>query len=132
MTVLFSLMMACATRSPAVTVPETQVTRVHPAGVGNVTELVRGRNAVVSRLVLAPGARIPPNVDPTEEYVVVLDGTGTTTVDGVTHDLYPGVALYIPPGVEAGAICGDAPLTVLQVFAGPKPADKYQAWPVQP
>lgn len=126
---MLALLVACAHPPPAVVQPGEAVVRNHPAGIGSITELLRGDNAFVARLELAPGARIPDNVDVTEEYVVVLEGHGSTTIDGVVHPLSPGTAIYIPPGVSAGAVNGDEPMVVLQVFAGPKPADKYQSWP---
>jgi quercetin dioxygenase-like cupin family protein len=122
---------AAAPLDPIVAPPEVQVVRAHPAGLGEVAMLVRGGNAAIQRLTLLPGARIPENVDEAEEYVVVLSGSGTTTIAGVTHALRPGTALFIPAGVSAGAIAGEEPLVVLQVFAGPGPADKFASWPAR-
>ena len=43
-----------------------------------VQELARGKNAFIGRLWLAPGAAVPLHQDTSEEYIVFLEGGGTT------------------------------------------------------
>lgn len=50
-----------------------------------------------------------------------LSGSGTVTIDGVAHDLYPNVALYIPAEAEHHTIAGEDGLRFLYVF----PRDRF-------
>jgi quercetin dioxygenase-like cupin family protein len=64
----------------------------------------------------------------TEEYIHVLRGTGTITIDGIQHEIAPGTTIYMPANARVSFDNGDEPMTAIQVFAGPAPADKYDAW----
>lgn len=97
-------------------------------GKAEVWLLARGNNAFVGRLDLAPGFKVPTHRDPTEEYIHVLNGGGTITIDGKKHELKPGMTVYMPANAEVSYTNGPAQLVALQVFAGPSPADKYNKW----
>lgn len=102
--------------------------RGNPLGTAIITPLARGGAAFVGLLTLAPGARVPEHQDPTEEYLYVLSGGGEVTIDGVVSDLRPGVAVLMPAGATVSYVNGPELTEVVQVFAGPGPADKYDGW----
>ena len=101
-------------------------------GKAEVWQLARGVNAFVGRLELVAGFKVPQHRDPTEEYIHVLRGSGTLTVDGKAHDLKAGTTVYMPAGAEVSYVNGPERMVALQVFAGPGPADKYSKWQVVP
>lgn len=123
---------ATATPTPSVSPPVTQAARaerrVAPNGQARVTILARGLEAFVARLEMDPGAAVPEHRDATEEYIHVLQGAGTITIDDVTYPLATGDTVYMPADAKVSFQNGDAPLVGLQVFAGPAPAAKYDAW----
>jgi len=94
--------------------------------------LARGENAFLGKLEMAPGGEVPEHRDPTEEYIHILEGGGVFKIDGHTHQVGPGSTIYMPPGALVSFKNGDVRLVAIQVFAGPGPAAKYEAWtPVQ-
>jgi quercetin dioxygenase-like cupin family protein len=105
-------------------------TQVAPSGKAKIIHLALGKKAFLGRLELAPGAKVPLHRDATEEYIHVLSGGGTITVDGQVHVLTAGSTVYMPALAEVTFANGDAPMVAIQVFAGPAPAAKYQKWPV--
>ncbi|KIG13132.1 hypothetical protein DB30_00510 [Enhygromyxa salina] len=105
---------------------------VAPNGTATITHLALGQNAYLGRLRMDAGAAVPVHRDPTEEYIHVLEGSGTMTIDGETHELGPGTTIYMPANAEVSFQNGDAEMIGLQVFAGPEPAAKYQAWTPTP
>lgn len=111
--------------------PDAEV-RVSPPGTATITTLLRGTHAFVARLELAPGARVPEHRDATEEYIVVLEGGGTMHIDGVTHSVAAGDAVFMPANARVSFANGDAPMVALQVFAPPGPEAKYETWNVRP
>ncbi|MCA9651497.1 MAG: cupin domain-containing protein [Myxococcales bacterium] len=114
--------------SPPVTMAEQAETRVSPNGKARVTILARGINAFVAKLEMEAGAAVPEHRDATEEYIHVLEGSGTMMIDDQEHALAPGATVYMPANATVSFQNGDSPLVGLQVFAGPEPADKYDAW----
>jgi quercetin dioxygenase-like cupin family protein len=126
----FGAGMAVASSGVAGTVrtPGDTPVRVAPHGKARISLLARGEEAFVGRLELAPGAAVPTHRDPTEEYIVVLEGSGEMTMDGQTFPVTKGTAVYMPAHAEVSFRNGDAPMVALQVFADPGPADKYEAW----
>jgi quercetin dioxygenase-like cupin family protein len=108
--------------------------RRHPPGKPevSVTVLARGEKAFLARLQMPAGAAVPQHRDSTEEYIHVLEGGGTITVDGTAHTIATGDTVYMPAGAEVSFTNGDAPLVAMQVFAGPEPASKYGVWQVAP
>lgn len=114
--------------SPPVTAAATAERRVAPNGKARVTILARGLEAFVGRLELDPGAAVPKHRDATEEYIHVLEGSGTIIIDDHEYRLAAGDTVYMPADAEVSFQNDDAPLVGLQVFAGPQPAAKYEAW----
>lgn len=94
--------------------------------------LARGQNAFLGKLELAPGGRVPEHRDPTEEYIHILEGSGTFTIDGRQHAVGPGSTIYMRPDALVEFVNGSERLVAIQVFAGPGPAAKYDAWDPAP
>jgi quercetin dioxygenase-like cupin family protein len=103
-----------------------------PSGKASLTGGVNGANAFVATLGMAPGAEVPSHRDHTEEYIHVLAGSGSITIDGVEHAIGPGDTVFMPAEAEVSYVNGTEPFTALQVFAGPEPADKYRTWTPEP
>ena len=106
--------------------------RVSPPGTGTITILARGKSAFLGKLEMQPGAAVPLHRDATEEYIHVLEGGGVMTIDGQRFTLQAGATVYMPPNAEVQFQNGGAPLVAIQVFAGPEPAAKYDAWAPEP
>jgi quercetin dioxygenase-like cupin family protein len=102
--------------------------RRSPSGSATVAHLARGENAYLGRLELAAGAAVPEHQDATEEYIHVLTGRGTMVIDGTTHEIEAGTTVFMPANATVSFQNSDEPMTALQVFAGPQPASKYDAW----
>lgn len=124
---------ATSTR-PATVVPLSAAPhRQKGGGQAHIWALARGDNAFLGKLELAPGGKVPEHRDPTEEYIHVLEGGGRFMIDGQAHEVGPGTTIYMPPGALVSFENGPARLVAIQVFAGPEPASKYDAWElVQP
>ena len=58
-------------------------------------------------------------------YLVVLEGAGTLQIDGTPHPIGPGSVVYLPADAETSYTNGPQRLRVLQVFAGPTSAGRY-------
>ncbi len=101
---------------------------IAPNGSASITHLARGRNAYLGKLEMDPGGAVPVHRDPTEEFIHVLQGQGTMTIEGRDYAIVPGTTVYMPAGVEVSYRNGDERLVAIQVFAGPEPAAKYEAW----
>ena len=99
-----------------------------PNGRAGIHFLARGANAFVGRLEMDPGGKVPEHRDPTEEYIHVLSGSGTMYIDGVKYAVTPGTTVFMPANAKVSFDNGDTPFAALQVFAGPGPAAKYDAW----
>ena len=120
---------AMAASSTSTVTPLTRAElRTAPSGTATIHLLARGDNAFVGRLELDGGGRVPTHRDATEEYIHVLQGGGTITIDGVDHTLSPGTTVYMPANAEVSYDNGPERLIALQVFAGPEPAAKYDGW----
>ncbi|MCE0499536.1 MAG: AraC family transcriptional regulator [Methylacidiphilales bacterium] len=52
------------------------------------------------RAVYPPGGRCGPRIQPAFQLVVLIEGSLSVTVDGVTHDLAPGEAILQHPGAR--------------------------------
>lgn len=128
-TLLLTIAAVALAATPEPTVrSSTDAPRVAPHGKARVWALAEGDNAWVGRLELAPGAAVPKHRDPTEETIVVLSGFGKITIDGETTDIGPGDAVKMPAQAEVSYKNGTQWLIAVQVFAGPAPAAKYDAW----
>ena len=99
-----------------------------PSGSARIKMLARGENAFVGMLRMDAGAAVPEHQDSTEEYIVVVEGSGTITIDGNSREISAGDAVYMPAEATVSYENGAAPMRALQVFAGPDPAKKYQKW----
>lgn len=103
-----------------------------PHGKATITHLALGRNAYLGRMRMEPGAAVPVHRDSTEEYIHVLQGHGVMTIDGREYEIGPGTTVFMPANAEVSFQNGDAEMLALQVFAGPDPAKKYDAWVADP
>lgn len=103
-----------------------------PPGTATVQHLALGQNAYVGKLVMDPEAAVPVHRDPTEEFIHVLEGEGQITIDGSVHEVRAGSTIYMPANAEVSYQNGAETMVAIQVFAGPEPAKKYDAWPVVP
>lgn len=115
-------------RGPSVVAFADAPSLAAPNGRGIVTELARGDEAFVAMLQLDPGASIPEHRDATEEFIHVLSGGGTMTIDGEKHEVNAGATIYMPANAAVSFENGSRPLRALQIFADPGPEAKYQAW----
>ncbi len=102
--------------------------KISPNGQTTIALLAEGHNAFIGKLELAPHAQVPEHQDPTEEYIHVLSGRAQMTMDGKSYTVEPGATIYMPAFTKVSVQNGDEPLVGLQVFAGPSPARKYDAW----
>lgn len=102
--------------------------RAAPSGTATVTVLAHGTQAFVAKLEMEPGAKVPSHRDATEETIHILEGSGSVTMDGTTYSVGPGTTIFMPAQAEVSFENADAPLVGIQVFAGPGPAAKYDAW----
>ena len=50
------------------------------------------------------------------------------TLNGTVHTVREGDVIYMPAGAEVSFVNGNSVTRVLQVFAGPSPASKYEGW----
>lgn len=123
-----SVATAIATAPAEVRKAADLVRRAPPHGKARVTELARGSQAWVGLLELDAGGAVPEHRDTTEEYLHVIAGSGTVTIDGTVTEIGPGDTIYMPANATVSYKNGPAELRVFQVFAGPEPASKYSAW----
>lgn len=99
-----------------------------PSGKGEILLLARGHAAFLGLLEMAPGGAVPEHRDATEEYLYILEGGGHLTIDDAPYTIGPGSVVFMPADAKVSFQNGDARLVALQVFAGPEPAAKYDAW----
>ena len=129
------LLVACEASAPVRPATVTSLAQVEHRRKGDAADiylLARGENAFLGKLEMAAGGEVPEHRDPTEEYIHILAGGGVFKIDGQTHQVGPGSTIYMPAGALVSFKNGDVPLVAIQVFAGPGPAAKYDAWtPVQ-
>ena len=102
--------------------------RIAPSNKANVRVLAHGTNAFLGHLRMDPGASVPEHRDASEEYIYVLQGTGTITIDGKDYSLSPGTTVFMPSNAKVSYTNGPSEMVALQVFAGPESAKKYNAW----
>ena len=99
-----------------------------PSNKANVRVLAHGSNAFIGHLRMDPGASVPEHRDVSEEYIYVLQGSGTITIDGKDHQLAPGMTVFMPSNAKVGYKNGPKEMVAIQVFAGTESAKKYDAW----
>jgi quercetin dioxygenase-like cupin family protein len=85
------------------------------------------QNAFFAVLQLEAGAQVPLHRDATEEYIYIIEGTGTITIDGLSHEVGPGHGVFMPALAEVSFVAKGA-VRAVQVFAGPGPEAKYDTW----
>ena len=121
---------AHATSAPNASVVNVDdVAALTPAhGKAQIKKLALGTNAFIGELTIKPGAKVPVHRDPTEEYLYVLSGGGSMTLNGKVYAVKPGDVIFMPAGAEVSFVNGNEVTKVMQVFAGPEPASKYQSW----
>lgn len=102
--------------------------RTAPSGKAQIIKLATGKNAFLGKLEMEGGGKVPLHRDATEEYIYILEGSGVMSIDGRKFDVGPNTAVYMPANAEVTFDGGPDKLVALQVFAGPEPAAKYDAW----
>lgn len=102
--------------------------RTAPNGKAQIVKLATGKNAFLGKLTMEGGGKVPVHRDATEEYIYVLEGSGTMFIDGKSYDVAPNTAIYMPANAEVSFEGGPDKLVAIQVFAGPEPSAKYDAW----
>ena len=112
----------------AVVRPLEQAEHRRKGEAADVHVLARGDNAFLGKLEMAAGGEVPEHRDATEEYIHILEGGGEFTIDGERHTVGPGTTIYMPADALVSFKNGPAKLVAIQVFAGPEPAVKYDAW----
>lgn len=113
---------------PIVVTDTDAVVRTAPSGKAKILKFATGQNAFLGKLEMEPGGQVPAHRDATEEYIYILEGSGVMTIDGKAYDVGPNTAIYMPANAEVSFEGGPEKLVALQVFAGPEPAAKYDAW----
>jgi quercetin dioxygenase-like cupin family protein len=102
--------------------------RIAPSNKANIRVLAQGTKAFIGHLRMDPGASVPEHRDASEEYIHVLQGSGTITINGKAHTIGPGTTVYMPANAKVSYTNGDKEMVALQVFAGTESAKKYDAW----
>ncbi len=102
--------------------------KVSPDGKARMLKMAEGKNAFFAILMLEPGAAIPFHRDSTEEYILIMEGGGTLTMDGQSYTLEEGSVAYMRPNAEVAFLNGTRQTFGFQIFAGPEPASKYTTW----
>ena len=110
---------------------EQALLRMAPSKKASIRILSEGENAFVGYLTMNAGGKVPEHRDPTEDYIYILEGSGTITIDGEKSEVKAGSAVYMPAKAKVSFENGDKELKALQVFAGPASAAKYEKWPVK-
>lgn len=103
-------------------------TRAAPSGDAQITILAEGEKAFMGKLRVAPGASLPEHTDESEEYLYVLEGTGTIKINGTDYEVKPQTGIFMPAGAKVSYENGDRVMTAIQTFAGPEAANKYSKW----
>lgn len=84
--------------------------------------LISGDKTNSSEFVLGiaefgPGGTLNPHVHAPAEFYLGLTGSGVVTIDGVAHEIAPGVAVYVPGNAEHGTVAGPEGLRIAYGFA---------------
>lgn len=64
------------------------------------------RDMVLGIAEFEAGGRLQPHRHDPAEFYFGLEGAGIVTIDGMPHDISPGVAIYIPGGAEHDTVAG--------------------------
>lgn len=121
------------TKTGAVVPLENATVLYTPNGKASIHKYVTGKEAFFGRLEMAAGGKVPEHRDPTEEYIYILQGSGTLTLNDSPHEAKPGTLIYMPAGSKVSYQNGPEKLVAIQVFANPGPEAKYNQWsPTKP
>lgn len=101
-----------------------------PHGKASIRLLSEGaESAFVGMLSIDPGITIPVHRDESEEFVYMIEGGGTISIDGVVSQVGPGDFVFMPAGAEVTFSSTDASASkALQIFAPSQSAAKYDSW----
>ena len=113
---------------PTITNAKTAIKRVAPSGKATIQQLALGERAFIGLLQMDAGASVPTHRDISEEYVIVMKGSGTITINGKQSKVTKGSVIFMPAGAMVSYKNGPKKLVAIQVFAGPKSATKYRGW----
>ncbi len=116
------------TRAPPAAVRSLAEVEHRQKGAGEIFLLARGEQAFLGKLEMAAGGEVPEHRDATEEYIHILEGGGTFSIDDRAYAVGPGSTIYMPANAKVSFKNGPSKLVAIQVFAGPGPAAKYDAW----
>ena len=76
----------------------------------------RTEGMVLGVAQFGPAGTLLPHRHTPSEFYFGLSGSGIVTIDGVGHQIAPGVALFIPADAEHGTVAGPDGLTFLYGF----------------
>ena len=126
----FGAAIASQTSSGHVVSADAAPLKTAPHGKASVRLLSEGaQSAFVGMLHIEPGVTIPMHRDESEEFVYLLEGGGTISIDGVVSTVQPGDFVFMPAGSEVTFSATDASSSkALQIFAPPQSAAKYDSW----
>jgi quercetin dioxygenase-like cupin family protein len=116
------------TREPPAAVRSLAEVEHRQKGAGEIFLLARGEQAFLGKLEMAAGGEVPEHRDATEEYIHILEGGGTFSIEDRAYAVGPGSTIYMPANAKVSFKNGPSKLVAIQVFAGPGPAAKYDAW----
>lgn len=92
-------------------------------------KLLGTRAAFIAQLTVKAGGKVPEHRDATEEYLYVLDGSGTIWIEDKKFEVRPGSLIYMPANAKVSFEAADKKdVTILQIFAPPGPEKKYDTW----
>jgi quercetin dioxygenase-like cupin family protein len=83
---------------------------------GAIAKALFGERGMVQVVELEPGAEVPVHSHPHEQLGIILSGTMTMVVAGVSRVCEPMDAYALPGGVEHSGTAGPEGATVLDVF----------------
>jgi quercetin dioxygenase-like cupin family protein len=84
---------------------------------GVIARSLFGDKAMLNVVEMEAGAVVAMHSHPHEQLGLILAGSMTMVVDGITHECGPMTAYVLPGGVEHGGTAGPEGATVLDVFA---------------
>ncbi|MEQ9694362.1 cupin domain-containing protein [Shimia sp. SDUM112013] len=90
--------------------------------------LINGNSDAPKEFVLGiaefdPHGMLHPHRHDAAEFYFGLEGRGTVTIDGIPHEIAPGVAIYVPANAEHGTVAGPEGLRFSYGFAESSFAD---------
>lgn len=107
---------------------DDSVARISPDDRVGVLALAEGRNAYVGQISLAPDTEVPLHRHESEEYLFILEGGGTMTIEGEQYELAAGSMVAVPSNAEHGFVNGPRRTVAFQVFAIPDAAHRFLEW----